>query len=106
MIIALSGASPLAIAAATTTVVWALIVAAILIAFVRLLLGPTLADRAVVLDLLTNLAQGSIALYAIAMRQSALLDVSIAIALISFLGTVAFARYIEKGARREREAGR
>ena len=79
-------------------IVWGLLVLAILLAFVRLLLGPSLADRVVVLDLLASLSQGAIAVYAIVTREPALLDVAIAIALLSFLSTIAFARYIEQGA--------
>ena len=78
--------------------VWALLLLAIGLAFVRLLLGPSLADRVVVLDLLASLSQGAIALYAVVTHEPALLDVAIAIALLSFLGTIAFARYIEGSA--------
>ena len=83
---------------ASAAVVWALLVLAIFLAFVRLLLGPNLADRVVVLDLLASLSQGAIAVYAIVTGEPALLDVAIAIALLSFLSTIAFARYIEQGA--------
>ena len=79
-------------------VVWALLVLAIGLAFVRLALGPSLADRAVVLDLLATLSQGVLAVYAVVTGEPALLDVAIAIALLSFLGTIAFARYIEREA--------
>lgn len=69
---------------------------AVVMAFVRLARGPSLPDRVVALDLLTTLAIGMIAVYAIAMNQPVLLDVAIVLALLSFLGTVAFARYLEK----------
>ena len=78
--------------------VWALLLLAIALAFARMLLGPSLADRVVVLDLLASLSQGAIALYAVVTHEPALLDVAIAIALLSFLGTIAFSRYIEGGA--------
>lgn len=83
---------------AGTLIVWVLLVLAIGVAFCRLLLGPSLADRVIVLDLLASLAQGTLAVYAILTREPALLDVAIAIALLSFLGTIAFARYIERNA--------
>ncbi len=69
---------------------------AILLTVARLLRGPSLPDRVVALDLLTTLGIGVIATYAIATNQTALLDVAVATALISFLGTVAFAYYIER----------
>ncbi len=69
---------------------------AMMFAFVRLLRGPSLPDRVVAIDLLTALGIGTIATYAIATEQTALLDVAIVQALVSFLGTVAFAYYIER----------
>jgi multicomponent Na+:H+ antiporter subunit F len=69
---------------------------AMMLAFVRLLRGPSLPDRVVAVDLLTALSIGVIATYAIATEQTALLDVAIVLALVSFLGTVAFAYYIER----------
>ena len=67
-----------------------------LIGFIRLALGPSLADRVVALDLLTLLAMAYAALYAIASDEQAFLDVSIALALVAFLATVAFARFAER----------
>jgi multicomponent Na+:H+ antiporter subunit F len=69
---------------------------AVLMAFVRLARGPSLPDRVVALDLLATLAIGMIAVYSIARNQPVLLDVAIVLALLAFLGTVAFARYLEK----------
>lgn len=71
---------------------------AVIMAFVRLVRGPNLADRVVALDLITTLAIGIIGVYAIAVGQPVFLDVAIVLALISFLGTVAFAYYIERRA--------
>jgi multicomponent Na+:H+ antiporter subunit F len=69
---------------------------AIVLAVVRLIRGPSLPDRVVALDLISILVAGSTAIYAIETQQAVFLDVAIVLALISFLGTVAFARYIEK----------
>jgi multicomponent Na+:H+ antiporter subunit F len=69
---------------------------AVVLTVIRLLRGPSLPDRVMALDLLTTLGIGVIATYAIATHQTALLDVAVATALISFLGTVAFAYYIER----------
>lgn len=71
---------------------------AVVIVFVRLVRGPSLPDRVVAIDLMNTLGIGIIASYAIATEQVAILDVAIAMALISFLGTVAFAYYIERRA--------
>ncbi len=66
------------------------------LAFIRLVRGPSLPDRVVAIDLVVALAIGIIASYAILFNQPAFLDVAIIIALISFLGTIAFAYYIER----------
>ena len=69
---------------------------ALLLAFVRLARGPSLPDRVIALDLISVLAAAIAATYAIAAAQAVFLDVAIVLALISFLGTVAFARYVER----------
>lgn len=69
---------------------------AVFLAFLRLVRGPTLPDRVVALDLISTLMIGIIAVYAIATDEPVLLDLVIVLALISFLGTVAFAHYIEE----------
>ncbi len=69
---------------------------AVLMAFVRLARGPSLPDRVVALDLLSTLAIGMIAVYAIITDRPVVLDVAIVLGLLAFLGTVAFARYLEK----------
>lgn len=69
---------------------------AVVLAFVRLVRGPSLPDRVIALDLIGTLVMGIVAVYAIARNQPVLLDVAIVLALLSFLGTVAFARYLER----------
>lgn len=69
---------------------------AMLFAFVRLVRGPSLPDRVVALDLMATLVIGIVAVYSIATGQSAYLDVAVILALIAFLGTVAFAYYIQR----------
>jgi len=77
-------------------VIMPILALAVVIVFVRLVRGPSLPDRVVAIDLMNTLGIGIIASYAIATGQAAFLDVAIAMALISFLGTVAFAYYIER----------
>ena len=67
----------------------------ILLSFTRLLRGPTLPDRVVALDMLTSVGIGVTAVYAVLTDQPVFLDVATILALISFLGTIAFARYID-----------
>jgi multicomponent Na+:H+ antiporter subunit F len=74
-----------------------LLILAMFLTFGRLVRGPSLPSRVVALDMMGSLAVGIIAVYAVATRQTIFLDVAIVLALIAFLGTVAFAYYVEKG---------
>ncbi len=85
-----------------TEVLWNLIMLLISVgfvsAFIRLVRGPHLPDRVIALDLISVLAMGFIITYAVRFNQPNFVDVAIIIALITFLGTVAFAYYLEKRA--------
>ena len=70
---------------------------ALLIALVRLVKGPTLPDRIVAMDLLGVLVVGLIVVLAAWTGVRATQDAAIVIALIGFLGTVAYATYVERG---------
>lgn len=80
----------------TLYVILPVLTLAVVMVFVRMVRGPSLPDRVVAIDLMNTLGIGIIASYAIATGRAAFLDVAIAMALISFLGTVAFAYYIER----------
>ncbi|WP_448591535.1 monovalent cation/H+ antiporter complex subunit F [Thermoflexus hugenholtzii] len=71
---------------------------AMVLAFLRLAYGPTLSDRVIALELIGTLVVGIIAVYAMVWSLPVLLDVAIALALIGFLGTIAFAHYLERRA--------
>lgn len=70
-----------------------------LVAFVRLMRGPSLADRVVALDLIAALTVGVIAVYSIYDEQPMLLRAGIVVALVVFVGTAAFAMFLERRAR-------
>lgn len=75
----------------------ALIGAAVLLAFVRLVHGPNLANRVVAVDLLSALGIGVAGAGSVLAGDPVYLDVALVLALVAFLGTVAFARYAERG---------
>jgi multicomponent Na+:H+ antiporter subunit F len=77
-----------------------MLTAALVLTFVRLVRGPSLIDRVVALELTATLVVGVIAAYAIETATPVLLDVAIALALVVFIGAVAFARYAERAVRR------
>ena len=68
---------------------------AIVLTFIRLVRGPSLMDRVTALELIAGLVAGIVAVYAIGTDEPALIDVAIALALVAFIGAVAFARYAE-----------
>ena len=71
--------------------------AGIVLSFVRLILGPTVADRAVALDGMTIISISLIVFIAYYLNRAIYLDVAIVYGLISFVGIVAIARYLERG---------
>lgn len=68
----------------------------IVLLFVRFLMGPSIADRVITIDLLITTGIGVIAIYSITTNQPTFLDIAMILALIAFLGTVAFSYYLEK----------
>lgn len=63
----------------------------------RIVFGPTFADRAVALDMLTIMSIIILTILAISQNKTAYLDSVLALAVLSFVGTIALARYLEKG---------
>ena len=68
----------------------------IFLALTRLIKGPTVADRVVAFDLMSTMGIGVTAIYAISIDQAVLLDVVLVFALLTFLGTIAFAYYLQR----------
>jgi multicomponent Na+:H+ antiporter subunit F len=83
---------PIELAVSTSLVLLSL---ALVLAFVRVARGPSLADRVVALDLAAVAIVGVAITYAVGTGLAVFVDVALAIALIAFLGTVAMARAIE-----------
>jgi len=89
------------ILAISVDVAFVLVMLGVACAFVRLILGPSLPDRVVALDMMTVLIVSFCGLYAILSGDSAFVDVAIVLALIGFLATVALARFVERRSARE-----
>lgn len=81
---------------AVLAVAAALVGGGFLLALSRVLRGPTSSDRVVALDLMAALTIGAIALQTLATGAPAFLRVATVLALVGFLGTVAFASYIAR----------
>lgn len=74
--------------------------AGLVLCLIRLLKGPSLPDRVVALDLMAILMVGLMAADALVTGDILLLRAAVVVALLAFLGTIAFARYLEKRASR------
>lgn len=77
-------------------IILAMLAVALITAFIRLARGPHLPDRVVALDLISVIVMAFICVYAVRFNQPNFLDVAIVLALLTFLGTVAFAYYLER----------
>lgn len=78
-------------------------IAAVLIFFsivfgaLRLIIGKTLMDRVVAIDMLTVVSIALVTLYAHLSGRFAYVDVALVYGLLSFLAVLAIARFLEKG---------
>lgn len=68
----------------------------LVLVFVRFVKGPSIVDRVIALDLIVTIGIGIISIYSIIYDQPNFLDIALILALIAFLGTVAFTYYLEK----------
>ena len=87
---------PEAIISAASAIALFLMCAAFFLTAFRVMRGPTLPDRIVALDMLVAIAIGFIAVIAIKTGFNLYIDIAIALGLVGFLATVAFARFVER----------
>lgn len=78
-----------------TAISGALLVLAAAVTMVRLVQGPSVADRMVALDTMLFLAVGGLGIYIVSTRDTTYLPVLVIAVLTAFLSTVVVARYIE-----------
>lgn len=74
----------------------ALLLAALLIGFIRLARGPGVAERVVAFDLIALTIVGFILLYTVDDKDAIYIDIPIVIALVAFIGTVAISSYLKQ----------
>lgn len=75
--------------------IWMLLGVAFVIALWRLLRGPSLPDRVLALDTAYVLAMAGLLLHGLLSGSTVLFEAALVIALLGFVATVAFARFIE-----------
>ncbi|UJL46235.1 Na(+)/H(+) antiporter subunit F1 [Virgibacillus sp. NKC19-16] len=75
----------------------------IAIALIRIVIGPSLPDRVVALDMIgVNLVSG-IAIISVLLGTRSFLEVILILAILAFVSTIAFSKYIERGVIIERK---
>lgn len=74
-----------------------LLTVSMVMAFIRVVRGPSLPDRIISLDLIATVVVGILSIHAIRTDEYVYLTAGIALALIAFIGTVALALFIRKG---------
>lgn len=76
---------------------------AIAITFIRILLGPSFPDRVVSMDVIGVNLISAIAIISILYKTKAFLDVMLILAILAFISTIAFSKFLERGAIIERK---
>ena len=79
------------------------LVLSILVALYRVLKGPSVPDRVMALENIGVNLLAAIAILSILLRTHAFLDIILLVGILSFVGTIAFARFIERGVVIERK---
>jgi len=79
------------------TIFLAIIGLAISLCLLRMLKGPTAPDRAVAVDTMATITTALLVLLAFIFKRYVYLDVALVYAVLTFIGLVAIARFLEKG---------
>ena len=79
------------------TISGGIVLLSLLLTMIRFIKGPSSVDRTISLDVMTVASVGLIALIAHYTGRYIYLDVALIYGLISFLGILVIARYLEKG---------
>ncbi|WP_044893325.1 Na(+)/H(+) antiporter subunit F1 [Bacillus alveayuensis] len=75
----------------------AIIAVSSLLVIIRLIKGPSIPDRAISLDAIGINLIGITAIISVVLDTNAFLDVILLLGILAFIGTVAIAKFLEKG---------
>ena len=81
----------------TLLVFFGVIVVAVILALIRAIKGPTSPDRVVGVDIMVTITIALMVLLGLFFKRRIYLDVSLTYAVLSFVGVIAIARYLDKG---------
>ncbi|MBN2213586.1 MAG: hypothetical protein JW723_05025 [Bacteroidales bacterium] len=81
-----------------TTLIFIIIICiGIVLCIIRMGIGPTAADRAIAVDTATTVVVALLVLLGFVFDRYIYLDVALVYSIVSFVGLIAIARYLEKG---------
>ncbi len=86
--------------AISNTILWfwvGILAIGIILVFIRMIIGPGTANRAMALDTLTTVTTSLLMIISIKLHNPFFLDVAIVYAILAFASVIIIARYIEKG---------
>jgi multicomponent Na+:H+ antiporter subunit F len=76
---------------------FAVITVAVILALIRAVKGPTSPDRVVGVDIMVTITIALMVLLGLFFKRRIYLDVSLIYAVLSFVGVIAVARYLDRG---------
>ncbi len=78
-----------------------LLLLAMILTSVRIIRGPSAADRVIALDMLGLLGAAAVGIAALVSGSMVFIDIALSVALVGFLASIAFAAFVEQGSIRE-----
>jgi len=76
-------------------IAFSFLLASLVLAFIRLLKGPTINDRIAAMDVVAVVIMAFVLVYSVLINKAIYLDLPVIISLISFIGTVAVSTYLK-----------
>ena len=76
---------------------------AILITFVRIVIGPTFPDRVIAMDVIGVNLISAMAIISILFHTRAFFDVILVLGILAFISTISFSKFLERGVIIERK---
>ena len=76
-------------------IAFAMLLAALVLASIRLMKGPSVNDRIAAMDVIAAVVMGFVLVYSLMINNSIYIDIPVIISLISFIGTVAISTYLK-----------
>jgi len=76
-------------------ITFSFLLASLVLAFIRLLRGPSINDRIAAMDVIAVVIMAFVLVYSVLINEAIYLDLPVIISLISFIGTVAVSTYLK-----------